>query len=112
MKPGGSFFLNVGGTGADPWIVMDVANAFRESFVLQNHITWVKSVSIGEDTVGHFKPINSRRCLNNNNEAVYHYNTSGEGDIDRLAVGGPYQAKRNIARWKHAKAERTREKGR
>src|SRR3546814_8677430 len=109
MKPGGSFFLNVGGTGADPWIVMDVANAFRESFVLQNHITWVKSVSIGDDTVGHFKPINSRRCLNNNHEAVFHFTKSGAVDIDRLAVGVPYKDKSKIARRNHRSEEHTSE---
>ncbi len=106
MKSEGSFFLNVGGTGADPWIVMDVANAFRDTFVLQNHITWVKSVSIGDDTVGHFKPINSRRFLNNNHEAIFHFTKSGVVGVDRLAVGVPYKDKSNIARWKHAKADR------
>lgn len=106
MTPNGSFFLNVGGTGADPWIVMDVANAFRESFILQNHITWVKSVSIGDDTVGHFKPINSRRFLNNNHEAIFHFTKTGSVEIDRLGVGVPYKDKSNIARWSHAKADR------
>ena len=106
VKSNGSFFLNVGGTGADPWIVIDVANAFRESFVLQNHITWVKSVSIGDDTVGHFKPINSRRFLNNNHEAIFHFTKSGAVDIDRLAVGVPYKDKSNISRWNHAKTDR------
>lgn len=106
MTPNGSFFLNVGGTGTDPWIAMDVANAFRESFILQNHITWVKSVSIGEDTVGHFKPINSRRFLNNNHEAIFHFTKTGSVEIDRLGVGVPYKDKSNIARWNHAKADR------
>src|SRR3546814_4183417 len=81
----GSFFLNVGGTSCDPWIAMDVASAFRDIFVLQNHIAWVKSVSIGEDTVGHFKPITSRRYLNNNHEAVFHFTRTGDVEVDRLA---------------------------
>ena len=51
----GSLFINVGGTGSDPWIVMDVANAFRKVFELQNHIVWVKSLSIGDESFGHFK---------------------------------------------------------
>lgn len=106
MARDASFFLNVGGTGADPWVAMDVANAFRDTFVLQNHIIWVKSVSIGEDTVGHFKPISSRRYLNNNHEAVYHFTKTGSVEIDRLAVGVPYKDKTNIARWQHAKADR------
>ena len=101
LGPNGSFFLNVGGTNADPWIAMDVAKAFRDSFVLQNHIAWVKSVSIGEDTVGHFKPITSRRYLNNNHEAVFHFTKTGAVEIDRLAVGVPYKDKSNITRWNH-----------
>lgn len=106
MRPDASFFLNVGGTGSDPWVVMDVANAFRDVFVLQNHIIWVKSVSIGEDTVGHFKPISSYRFLNNNHEAIFHFTKSGQVGIDRLAVGVPYKDKSNIGRWDHAKQDK------
>lgn len=101
LAPGGSFFLNVGGTNADPWIAMDVAAAFRGTFTLQNHIVWVKSVSIGKDTVGHFKPITSRRYLNNNHEAVFHFTRSGAVEVDRLAIGVPYKDKSNVTRWKH-----------
>lgn len=101
----GSFFLNVGGTGADPWVTMDVAGAFRETFSLQNHIIWVKSVSIGDDTVGHFKPISSKRYLNNNHEAIFHFSKTGSVHLDRLAVGVPYKDKSNIARWNHAKSD-------
>lgn len=106
MRADGSFFLNVGGTGSDPWVAMDVANAFRDVFVLQNHIVWVKSISIGDDTVGHFKPISSYRYLNNNHEAVYHFTKGGAVAIDRLAVGVPYKDKSNIARWQHAKQDK------
>ena len=63
LRPDGSFFLNVGSTGSDPWIAQDVAGAFRRTFSLQNHVSWVKSISIGDDTVGHFKPITSKRFL-------------------------------------------------
>jgi site-specific DNA-methyltransferase (adenine-specific) len=106
MKPEASFFLNVGGTGSDPWIIMDVAQAFRDIFTLQNHIVWVKSVSVGDDTVGHFKPISSKRFLNNNHEAIFHFTRTGAVEIDRLAIGVPYKDKSNIARWHHAKADR------
>jgi site-specific DNA-methyltransferase (adenine-specific) len=102
----GSFFLNVAGTGSDPWVAMDVAGAFRDTFVLQNHIAWVKSVSVGDDTVGHFKPITSKRYLNNNHEAVFHFTKTGSVEIDRLAVGVPYKDKSNIGRWNHAKLDR------
>lgn len=106
MKPDASFFLNVGGTGSDPWVTMDVAGAFRDLFTLQNHIIWVKSVSVGDDTVGHFKPISSKRFLNNNHEAVFHFTKTGAVEVDRLAIGVPYKDKSNIARWSHAKADR------
>lgn len=106
MTPNGSFFLNVGGTGSDPWVTMDVAGAFRDTFVLQNHIVWVKSVSVGQDTVGHFKPIGSKRYLNNNHESVFHFTKTGSVEIDRLAVGVPYKDKSNITRWSHAKADK------
>lgn len=106
MRPGASFFLNVGGTGSDPWVALDVANAFRDVFVLQNHIVWVKSVSIGDDTVGHFKPISSYRYLNNNHEAVYHFTKDGQVEVNRLAVGVPYKDKSNIKRWQHAKQDK------
>lgn len=102
----GSFFLNVGGTGSDPWVVMDVANAFRDTFELQNNITWVKSVAIGDDTVGHFKPITSKRFLNNNHESIFHFTKTGVIEIDRIAVGVPFKDKSNIARWGHARDRR------
>jgi site-specific DNA-methyltransferase (adenine-specific) len=106
LKDSGALFLNVGSTGSDPWIAMDVAGAFRDAFVLQNHMTWVKSVSIGDDTFGHFKPITSRRYLNNNHEAVFHFTKSGSATVDRLAVGVPFKDKSNIARWGHARDRR------
>lgn len=106
LTDGGSFFLNVGSTNADPWVAFDVANAFRETFVLQNTISWIKSVSIGDDTVGHFKPITSRRYLNNNHEAVFHFTKTGSVEIDRLAVGVPFKDKSNIGRWGHARDKR------
>jgi site-specific DNA-methyltransferase (adenine-specific) len=83
-----------------------VASAFRETFVLQNHIIWVKSISIGDDTVGHFKPITSRRYLNQNHEAIFHFTKTGSVEIDRLAIGVPFKDKSNIARWGHARDKR------
>ena len=99
----GSFFLNVGSTNVDPWLATEVASAFRDQFTLQNTIIWVKSVSIGRDTVGHFKPISSKRFLNNNFESVFHFTRAGLTPIDRLAIGVPFKDKSNIARWGHAR---------
>ncbi|MBV9655993.1 MAG: site-specific DNA-methyltransferase [Acetobacteraceae bacterium] len=106
LKPDGSFFLNVGSTNADPWVALDVAGAFRDLFVLQNQIVWVKSVSVGDDTIGHFKPIISRRYLNNNHEAVFQFTHKGDVTIDRLAIGVPFKDKSNITRWGHARDRR------
>jgi site-specific DNA-methyltransferase (adenine-specific) len=106
LTDGGSFFVNVGGTNADPWVAMDVANAFRDTFTLQNNIAWVKSVSIGDDTVGHFKPITSKRFLNNNHESLFQFTKTGSVELNRLAVGVPFKDKSNIGRWGHARDRR------
>lgn len=106
LAPGGSVFLNVGASNSDPWVAMDVAGVFRRDFVLQNHIQWVKSVAIGDDTVGHFKPIRSARFLNHNHEQVFHFTRDGRVALDRLAVGVPFKDKSNIARFGHASDRR------
>ena len=106
LKDDGSFFLNVAGTNSDPWIAAEVANAMRDLFHLQNAIVWVKSISIGEATVGHFKPVNSRRYLNHTHEHVFHFTKEGAVPLDRLAVGVPFKDKSNIARWGHARDRR------
>jgi site-specific DNA-methyltransferase (adenine-specific) len=78
----------------------------REIFQLQNSIIWVKSISIGEDSFGHFKPVNSRRYLNHLHEHVFHFTKNGKTAIDRLAVGVPFKDKSNIARWGHTEDRR------
>ena len=52
-------------------------------------------------TFGHFKPINSQRFLNDCHEYVFHFTKTGRVELDRLALGVPYQDKTNIARWSH-----------
>ena len=108
LRHDGSLFLNVGSSSRDPWIAMDVAQTLRRHLVLQNHITWVKSISVGDDTVGHFKPINSGRYLNNNFESIFHFTKRGDAPLDRLAIGVPFKDKSNIGRWGHAKDKRCR----
>ena len=106
LRTDGSFFLNIGGTNSDPWIASDVAAAFRDIFILQNHIIWAKSISIDNDTIGHFKPINSTRYLNHNHETIFHFTRTGSVSIDRLSIGVPFKDKSNIARWGHARDRR------
>lgn len=100
LRPDGSFFLNMGSSSKDPWIAMDVAGVARKNFILQNEITWVKSISIGSNTYGHFTPINSDRYLNWTNERIFHFTKTGNVALDRLSIGVPYMDSSNIARWR------------
>jgi site-specific DNA-methyltransferase (adenine-specific) len=106
LKPDGSFFLNISGSPSQPWVGFDVASVARESFELQNHIAWVKSISIGDETHGHFKPINSKRYLNDTHEFIFHFTKTNRVSLDRLAVGVPFQDKSNIRRRGHAADKR------
>jgi len=99
LKPEGSFFLNVGSTSKNPWLSYDVAQTCRDFFVLQNRIVWAKSISIGEATHGHFKPVNSKRFLNNTYEELYHFTKTGHVELQRKAIGVPYMDKANIGRF-------------
>ena len=83
----------------------------RELFVLQNSIHWIKSIAIEDRTFGHFKPISSKRFLNDCHEYILHFTVDGKIDIDRLAVGVPYQDKSNIARWSHTRGSDRRCRG-
>jgi site-specific DNA-methyltransferase (adenine-specific) len=105
MKPDGSFFLNLGNSSANPFFSFDVARTIAEIFQLQNTIHWIKSISIerdeGTNSYGHFKPIQSRRYINDCHEYVFHFTLEGKTILDRLGVGVPYADKSNIARWAH-----------
>jgi site-specific DNA-methyltransferase (adenine-specific) len=119
----GSFFLNIGNKPKDPWIAWDVAYVLRKYFVLQNVIHWVKSIAInkaqvgnypnisGDIAVGHFKPIVSKRFLNDCHEYIFHFTKYGDVHLDKLAVGVSYQDKTNIERWKAANKEDRRDRG-
>ncbi len=110
-------------------------------FVLQNTIHWIKAATIddrcsrrpmGDATrseqthrssafhrkaatairsFGHFKPITSKRFLNDCHEYIFHFTKSGRVEIDRLALGVPYQDKTNIARWTHTRGRDKRCRG-
>ena len=108
MRPDASFFLNITGSSAMPWLPFELIVRLRSLFRLQNHITWVKSISIGNETVGHFKPINSARFLHRNHEHVFHLTQDGAVPLKRLAVGVPFKDKTNIARRGHAQDLRCR----
>ena len=122
LKPEGSLFLNVGTRPSDPWTALDVAQAARSHLRLQNIIHWIKSIAIDQDSagiaagltrdlaVGHYKPINSERFLNDCHEFVFHLTPSATTNLDRLALGVRYQDRSNIARWRSG-ADGTRCRG-
>ena len=107
----GSLFLNVGAKPTDPWTAMEVAQAARRHLQLQNTIHWIKSIAIDKDAagvavnldrdlaVGHYKPINSERFVNDCHEFIFHFTPEGRTPLDRRAIGVRYQDASNIARW-------------
>src|SRR5438034_8265182 len=137
LKPSGSLFLNIGAAPSNPMLPHEIVMTLREFFVLQNTIHWIKSIAIDEfcshrpvagqiDTglqtghrpvatnarsFGHFKPINSPRFLNDCHEYVFHFTKSGRVELNRLALGVPYQDKSNIARWSHSRGRDLRCRG-
>jgi site-specific DNA-methyltransferase (adenine-specific) len=108
----GSLFLNVGAKPTDPWTAMDIALVARQHLQLQNTIHWIKSIAIDKDAagagaalerdlaVGHYKPINSPRFLNDCHEFIFHFTPGGRTPLDRRSFGVPYQDASNIARWR------------
>ena len=114
LSPDGSLFLNVGARPSDQWTPFDVAQAARAHLTLQNVIHWVKSIAIDKQAagaaagltrdlaVGHYKPINSERYVNDCHEFIFHFTPQGDTRLDRLALGVPYQDQSNIARWRAA----------
>jgi site-specific DNA-methyltransferase (adenine-specific) len=141
LKPGSSFFLNIGSAPSNPMLPHEIVIELRELFVLQNTIHWIKSITIqdrcshrpvgdatrgqqtplggasnreaatGVRSYGHFKPISSKRFLNDCHEYIFHFTKTGRVQIDRLALGVPYQDKSNIARWLHTRGSDLRCRG-
>jgi site-specific DNA-methyltransferase (adenine-specific) len=111
LKPNGSFFLNIGAAPSNPMLPHEIVFQFRDLFVLQNTIHWIKSIAIDDRTFGHFKPISSQRFLNDCHEYIFHFTINGKIDVDRLALGVPYQDKSNIARWSHTRGSDKRCRG-
>jgi len=137
LKPSGSLFLNIGAAPLNPMLPHEIVMALRNLFVLQNSIHWIKSIAIEEfcshrpvagqtrvamktghrpvatnaRSFGHFKPINSKRFLNDCHEYIFHFTKTGRVELDRLALGVPYQDKSNIARWRHTRGSDVRCRG-
>jgi len=116
LQPNGSLFLNLGAAPSNPMLPHEIVMRLRPMFVLQNTIHWIKAISIPNDegveiSRGHFKPINSRRYLNDCHEYVFQLTKTGRVEIDRLAIGVPYQDKSNVKRWSHTQGSDLRCRG-
>ena len=83
----GHLFLNVGYSNTDPWVAMDVAQVFRQEFVLQNNFTWVKHILVNDQSQGIYKPITSDRYASATTESIFHFTKDGNVKVDRLAIG-------------------------
>ncbi|MEM7012331.1 MAG: site-specific DNA-methyltransferase [Verrucomicrobiota bacterium] len=117
LKPSGSFFLNIGAAPSNPLLPYQLLLTLTpELFVLQNTFHWIKSITVQPRTgdpisAGHFKPINSKRYVNDCHEFLYHFTKKGDVPLDRRAAGVPYADKSNIARWGHTGGEDRRCRG-
>jgi site-specific DNA-methyltransferase (adenine-specific) len=103
----GSFFFNIGDRPSDELRSLKVAERLNTVFRLQNTIHWIKSIAVPEEgvNIGHYKPVVSRRYLNNAHEYIFHFSKRCDVALDKLAVGVPYADKSNIGRWKHARQD-------
>lgn len=102
LKPNGSFFLNIAGSHTMPWMPFEAVSRLRSLFVLQNTFHWIKAISLDEEnSVGHFKPVNSERYVTSCHEFVFQFTLTGRAKLDRLSLGVKYADKSNVKRWKH-----------
>jgi site-specific DNA-methyltransferase (adenine-specific) len=98
LTPDGSLFLVIGHAARKPWTAMRVAEIAGKRLQLQNQIVWVKSITVNDESHGHFNPITSKRFLNRTWEFIFHFTKTGRVPLDRLAVGVPYDDARNSGR--------------
>ena len=120
MTDDASFFLNLGAAPKNPLLphqlLLALTDGERPLFILQNTFHWVKSISVetraGETiSVGHFKPINSQRYVNDCHEYIFHLTKSGTVPLERRGAGVPYADKSNIKRWGHTDGKDKRCRG-
>ncbi len=120
MTDEASFFLNIGASPSNPLLPHQLILALTEGknplFALQNTFHWIKSITThspgGEPfSAGHFKPINSKRYVNDCHEYVFHLTKTGSVPLNRRAAGVPYVYKCNIARWGHTDGQDLRCRG-
>ena len=119
LKDRGSFFLNLGACPSNPLVPHELLVALSRNnvgFSLQNTFHWIKSITVetkagDQISVGHFKPIQSQRYVNDCHEYIFHLTKGGDTPLDRLGVGVPYSDKSNIGRWGHTQGRDLRCRG-
>jgi site-specific DNA-methyltransferase (adenine-specific) len=103
LKKDGSYFLNIGYQNTNPTIPFLICNELTKIFELQNTIIWAKSITVNNESFGHFTPNNSNKYLNNFFEYMFHFTKTGEKTLDKLSIGVPYKDKRNMERFQNNK---------
>jgi site-specific DNA-methyltransferase (adenine-specific) len=117
LKDKGSFFLNLGSAPSNPLIPHELVVTLKDvGFVLQNTFHWIKSITVQtkegcQISAGHFKPLHSKRYVNDCHEYVFHLTKHGDTPLNRLGIGVPYSDKSNINRWAHTKGRDSRCRG-
>lgn len=101
LRDDGSLFLNIGDKPSDEFRSFRVAEMFCDYFTLQNKVHWVKHIVAPSENVniGHYKPVNSVRYLNNCHEYIFHFTSEGDVDLNKLDVGVEYGDSSNVDRW-------------
>lgn len=118
----GSLFLNIAGSPSKPmlpYLALLALTGEDCEFILQNTFHWIKSAAVPikksegtkMKTIGHFKPINSKRYVNDCHEFVFHLTKTGNVPLDRKAAGVPYEDKSNLTRWEHTEGADLRCRG-
>jgi site-specific DNA-methyltransferase (adenine-specific) len=91
LQPGGLFFLNFGHLAHDKFRPFRTCRmAMDHGFLLNDTITWCKT---------QFSPIHGSRRLNNLTEFIFLLYKEWMPDLDRLAIGVPYDDKSNVGRY-------------
>ena len=119
LRRNGSFFLNLGACPSNPLIPHELVVALKAEgvgFCLQNTFHWIKSITVetkdGQQvSAGHFKPLQSKRFVNDCHEYIFHLTKGGDTLLHRLSLGVPYSDKSNIKRWAHTKGRDVRCRG-
>lgn len=101
LKSDSSLFLNIGSKPSEAEFPFKLLSSIlaKTNFQLQNTIHWIKSITVGDRSSGHFKPINSKRFINDTHEYIFHLTKTKKVELDRLAIGVPYEDPSNQARW-------------